>query len=157
MGPVTEPSSSPAPEFDQFEGCWLGVYDGPQHGVDREAVVALAAGADPPQRPMMCGDCAFRPGSPERARDELYRHNDPAELDRIARDDRFWCHDGLRRRLGFTVWLDRDAGLSVPSGPGDYAPPIIDRVPYRVDGQPGMLCAGWAARRRALLAREAGS
>ena len=34
--------------------------------------------------------------------------------------------------------------------PGGYDPPIVDSVPYRTDGTPEELCAGWDARRRAL-------
>lgn len=34
-------------------------------------------------------------------------------------------------------------------------PPIVNAVPYRADGTPAELCAGWSARSRALAGREA--
>lgn len=41
------------------------------------------------------------------------------------------------------------AGMRIPADPGrdgDYQPPIVLGVPFRADGQPGLLCAGWAGR-----------
>lgn len=51
------------------------------------------------------------------------------------------------------------AGIRIPAAStGDYQPPIVEGIPYRADGQPGLLCAGWVARNRALTAkREASS
>ena len=89
--------------------------------------------------PRRCSDCAFLRNSPERA-DEY-----TAEwLDRIAATgERFWCHDGLRR----PAYWRHPSGVTIPGDPADYQPPIIDGVPYRANGRPGDLCAGWTARR----------
>lgn len=129
--------------------CWTPEYDQPQTDPDPQTVAALALGeAEPPQRRLMCHDCAYRPDSPERNGDEAY-DGDAAELDRIAREDRFWCHDGLRKPI---AWR-HPAGIRIPTvSDGDYQPPVVLGVPYRATGEPGLLCAGWAARRRVLTA-----
>ena len=118
--------------------CWVPVYDVAQ--VD-------PAPGDLEPRAAMCGDCAFRPGSPERAdewtREALY---DLAEPGRPA----FFCHDGMRRPV---AWR-HPAGPEVPGHPDDWQPPIRAGVPYRADGRPGLLCAGWTAVRVARLAER---
>ncbi|HEY0641266.1 MAG TPA: hypothetical protein VGD67_26860 [Pseudonocardiaceae bacterium] len=134
--------------------CWTDVHDRDQAEPDPTAVQLLAAGVTPSVRPQMCGDCAYRPGSPERTGDDRFRGDAELLEDLAADGTRFWCHDGMRRRLGRTFTVAGHPAMSVPSGPGDYAPPIVDAVPYRADGQPGLLCAGWDARRRALTARR---
>lgn len=110
--------------------CWEPVYDLDQAEPDTTAT--------PGVMPRRCSDCAYLRKSPERA-DEY-----TAEwLDRIAATgERFWCHDGLRRP---TSWR-HPSGVTIPGDPADYQPPIIDGVPYRADGRPGDLCAGWMAR-----------
>jgi hypothetical protein len=88
-------------------------------------------------RPAMCGDCAFRPGSPERAdewtADALY--------DSARTGVPFWCHDGMRRPAR---WVHPD-GRTVEGSPDDWQPTKVGNIPYRADGSPGLLCAGWAA------------
>jgi len=132
--------------------CWTPEFDLEQTTPDLEAVVDLALGqAEPPVRHRMCGDCAYRPDSPERSGDPAYR-GDGAQLEQWAADgDRFWCHDGMRRPI---AWR-HPAGMRLAAAldDGDYQPPILEGIPYRADGQPGLLCAGWAARNRALKAR----
>jgi hypothetical protein len=103
------------------------------------------------QRDALCPDCAYRPGSPERSGDERY-NGDAEFLNRIVETgEAFHCHQGIRR----AVKLVHPSGAEVEVPPGDYRPPIIGGVPYKADGSPGELCAGWAARRRACLEREA--
>jgi hypothetical protein len=131
----------------EFCTCWDPVYDLPQSTPDPVAVGLLAAGVQPSTRDRMCGDCAYRPGSPERSGDESYQ-GDPEELERIANEDRFWCHQGMRR----ISELQHPVGIAVPGHPASYRPPIIDAVPYQANGEPALLCAGWAARHRALTA-----
>jgi hypothetical protein len=122
--------------------CWRPVYDGAQ--TDQ-----LDDTAQPTVRPSMCGDCAYRPGSPEKTGDEQHR-GDADELERLAgAGEPFSCHDGMRK---IVRWL-HPSGAEVPGHPADYAPPVVGRTPYRVDGQPAYLCAGWNARRRALTAK----
>ncbi len=119
--------------------CWRSLYD-------REQVDPVPVPGPPQVRDGMCGDCAYRPGSPEKEDHPDYR-GDADQLERLAASGTpFWCHDGLRREL-----LRRHpSGVEHPSLPGAYDPPMRDGVPYRADGRPGLLCAGWDARRRAL-------
>lgn len=130
--------------------CWQPVFDLPQQPLDPAAVSALQAGGEPRVRDRMCADCAYRPGSPERSGDETY-FGDPEELDNLAREARrFWCHQGMRQPARWR----HPSGAEVPGHGGDYKP-IIDQdssVPFKADGQPADLCAGWDARRRALAA-----
>lgn len=72
-------------------------------------------------------------------------------LDRIAAIDRFWCHQGMRRPL----YWEHPAGVRITGSPADYDPPIEDLVPFKADGTPADLCAGWAARSRALIGKRA--
>ncbi len=121
--------------------CWLPVYDGDQADPDETASRTVRPGG-------MCGDCAYRPGSPEKAGDPEHR-GDADELEQLAETATpFHCHDGMRHVVR---WV-HPSGAEVPGHPADYAPPIVGTVPYRLDGQPALLCAGWNARRRALEA-----
>lgn len=96
----------------------------------------------------MCADCAYRPGSPEKSGDPTVTGSADALEDFAATGARFWCHQGMRR----TIALRHLSGAEAPRGAAAYDPPIVDGIPYRADGSPGQLCAGWAARRRALTA-----
>jgi hypothetical protein len=131
--------------------CWQPVYDRKQAEPPVETVVALALGQlNPDVRDRMCSDCAYRPNSPEKTGcDDV--NGDPQLLENLAAaGQRFYCHDGMRKPRAW--W--HPAGIEIPAvgTDADYQPPIVDGVPYRADGQPGLLCAGWAARRRALTA-----
>lgn len=122
--------------------CWREVYDRDQAPpVPGERVVRPEG---------MCSDCAYRPGSPEKNDDPEFR----AAADDLeawaASGTPFHCHDGMRLLTN----RRHPSGAEVPGRPGGYDPPIHDGVPYRADGAPGYLCAGWDARRRALQARE---
>jgi hypothetical protein len=106
---------------------------------------------EPGRRAALCHDCAYRPGSPERQGDERF-NGDEEFLDRIAAaGEEFWCHQGIRQ----AARLVHPSGAEVSLPGGDYRPPIARGVPYKADGSPGDLCAGWAARRRAHLKRGA--
>jgi len=97
----------------------------------------------------MCEDCAYRPQSPERSGDDRYA-GDADQLEAWASTGTpFHCHDGMRKRVA--RW--HPAGRLILDSADTYEPPIREGVPYRADGQPGLLCAGWDARRRALVAR----
>lgn len=125
--------------------CWTPVYDLDQQPVDGQSVKLLAAGVEPVTRRLMCEDCAYRPGSPERSGDPSYV-GDADRLEEIAAADRFWCHQGIRKPV---KWR-HPSGVEIDAHPGAYRPPSHDGVPYRADGTPAELCAGWDARRRAL-------
>lgn len=124
--------------------CWTEEYDLAQAPPDEQAIRLLAAGVQPTCQPTRCGDCAYRPGSPERTGAENYE-GDAESLEQLAAEgDRFWCHQGMRR----VSHLAHPTGVSTPGHPAAYRPPIVDGVPYQADGTPGLLCAGWEARRR---------
>lgn len=131
--------------------CWEAIHDLEQQPPDQEKVRWLAAGVEPVTRDSMCGDCAYRPDSPERRGDPSYLGN-AEDLERMAAYDRFWCHQGMRRRI---AWRHPSGAVFEKDHPGSYDPPIIGGIPYRVDGSPGELCAGWDARRRAIAAARA--
>lgn len=117
--------------------CWEPVYDVDQ--AEPQIPGCDIRREDFPARVTMCGDCAFRPGSPER---ETQWHRE--ELFALAdRGEPFFCHDGMRRPI---LWRHPTLG-EVPGDPDDWQPPIIDGLPFQADGSPGLLCAGSAARR----------
>lgn len=103
--------------------CWEPFYDLEQ--------VEPRTDLEPETRTQMCGDCAYRLDSPERAEDPYFG------LD-LAN---FWCHRGIRRPR---VWRHPD-GRERPGDPANYQPPIVAGVPYRADGRPAARCGGWAA------------
>lgn len=131
--------------------CWREVYDLDQQPPRTDLLALLAAGIQPNTRPMMCADCAYRPGSPEKVGADGYA-GDAEFLESIAASgERFWCHQGIRR----PIKLVHPSGAEIPAHAGAYDPPKHAGIPLRADGTPAELCAGWAARRRALVAREA--
>lgn len=121
--------------------CWIEQYDLEQ--------------ADPipgerPLEPKMCTDCAYRANSLEHTGAE-HVAGDVDLLERIVvSGDIFNCHQGMRR---IQSWLHEPTGTvwSDPSLEAAYAPPIIDGVPFKADGSPGNICAGWAAKRLAYM------
>jgi hypothetical protein len=117
-------------------------------------VIALSSGEITPDvRDGMCGDCAYRPHSPEKQSQSSHAGNS-IELERLAvSGEKFFCHTGFSVPI---AW-EHPAGMRIPADPnsdGDYQSPILLGIPYRADGQPGLLCAGWSARRRALLIQK---
>lgn len=122
--------------------CWERVYDLEQ--VDPQTSCAVET------RDRPCSDCAFRPGSPERT-DSDHAVAGATDLLRIVHDqDRaFWCHDGMRRIIALAHPNGHRVDIIARDGVTPYDPPIIDSVPYRSDGRPGLSCAGLAAARRA--------
>lgn len=94
--------------------------------------------------------CAYRPHSPER--DGAGDYQGTAEhLECLAATGQpFFCHKGIRRAV---AWQHPEAGIEVPGHLADYQPPIISNVPYRADGQPAYICAGWLLRAAALRRR----
>lgn len=112
--------------------CWL-----PEYEVDQQEPQPITSPEDLQARPRMCGDCAFKPGSPERANEFTAE----ALMELPAKADPFWCHDGMRRPVR---WRHPD-GRVVPGSPDDWHPAFVGRIPYRADGRPALLCAGWAS------------
>lgn len=116
--------------------CWVAVYD-----VEQQPVTP---GLPPPPNPLrMCGDCAYRPHSPEREGAEGYAGDEELLDDLVATGTPFFCHAGVRRVV---AWR-HPSGVEIPGHPGAYDPPIENGVPYQADGTPGLLCAGWLLRR----------
>lgn len=138
--------------------CWEPVFDLEQQPANEEALRLLAAGLTLSTRDTMCGDCAYRPNSPEKQGDPNYAASGPGELDELARNPRsqFTCHVGTRRPL---KWRHVPSGVEIQASPADYRPPIVKvnghEVPLKADGNPAELCAGFAARRKALQAADA--
>ena len=129
--------------------CWEPVYDLQQQPVDQQLRAWLAAGIEPVTRKRMCIECAYRPDSPEKTAAQGY-NGDAEMLDQLAAEGtRFWCHVGMRKPVRY----EHPSGMVFDGHPAGYDPPKVDGVPYRADGTPGELCAGWDARRRALAAR----
>lgn len=56
----------------------------------------------------------------------------------------FYCHQGIRKPI---AWRHPPSGTEIPGHPGGYDPPIQDGVPYKADGSPAFICAGWLLRR----------
>lgn len=113
--------------------CWTPVYD-----VDQADPVPPSSPDGIQVRHALCGDCAFRKDSAERA-DEW---SEEALLSLPAAGEPFWCHDGMRRPVR---WEHPD-GRTVAGSTADWRPAKVGPVPFRADGRPGLLCAGWAAR-----------
>lgn len=119
--------------------CWEPVYD----LVQQPPVVGPVETRD-----TMCADCAYRPDSPERSGDDRYAHGD--QLDDIVLSDStpFWCHQGIRKPV---AWK-HPAGITVAATTDCYDPPqgrdpaSGRMMPYRADGSPANICAGWAKR-----------
>jgi hypothetical protein len=88
--------------------------------------------------PRMCGDCAFRNGSPERET----KFEEEALFALADNGQPFWCHQGMRKPARWR----HPGGPVVDGDKDDWTPPKISGVPYRADGAPGLLCAGWMAR-----------
>lgn len=112
--------------------CWVPIFE-----VEQAEPVPPVCAEDVAARESMCGDCAFRPGSPERSdawtAEALY--------EAAAAGTPFWCHQGMRRPARH----EHPDGRTVEGSPDDWQPPIVAGIPYRADGRPGLLCAGWAA------------
>ena len=122
--------------------CWEPIFD-----LDQQAVRPGEMGL----RVKMCIDCAFHKNSPERRGEEGYQ-GDAEFLDGLVLSgELFACHQGIRRPV---AWR-HPSGAEVRGHPAGYAPPLHDGKPYKADGTPGDLCAGWAARRLKHVWREA--
>lgn len=101
-------------------------------------------------RTARCSDCAYLANSPERRGEDGYQ-GDPESLEQMVRDGSpFACHQGIRKPVKYV----HPSGAEVPGHPAAYNPPVIDGVPYKADGTPADLCAGWSARRLAYMQRE---
>lgn len=152
---MSEARGLPHPTPDGVPCCDASAMLGPEHCTCWERVhdqvqALPILDMEPATRPQMCGDCAFRPGSPERT-DADEAICDSGDLMVIVHDpaQQFWCHDGLRSISGLRhpngMQVDREPVAGVVA----YDPPIVDGVPYQADGQPAFRCAGLAAARRA--------
>ena len=121
--------------------CWEPVFD-----VEQAAPRPPGSPGDVPVRLDKCADCAFRPGSPERADEHL-----AGQLyDNARAGVPFWCHQGMRRPR---LWRHPD-GREIPGQPDDWQPPVHGGVAFQADGSPAELCAGWAAIRTDSIASK---
>ena len=123
--------------------CWVAVYD-----LEQQPLKPGPMGL----RVRMCDSCAYRANSPEKRGEEGYQ-GDAEFLDGLILTGEFFaCHQGIRKPVR---WV-HPSGAEIPGHPAGYNPPLRDGVPYKADGTPADLCAGWAARRLKQMWREAG-
>ena len=101
-------------------------------------------GSIPPVPVRMCATCAYRPASPERRGEDGYAGDEDLLDELVATGSPFYCHQGIRKPV---AWRHVPSGTEIPGHPGGYDPPILDAVPYKADGSPADLCAGWLLRR----------
>jgi hypothetical protein len=140
-------------------GCCIGsAIDGPAHCTCWEPVYDLEQAWLKPGLPLppipvrMCTDCAYRPNSPERRGDPAFRGDADDLEDLVWSGEPFYCHQGIRRAVQL---VHKPTGTVYDPGPGDYRPPVDGRIPYRADGQPALICAGWLLRRAAATRQPA--
>jgi hypothetical protein len=120
--------------------CWEPVFD-----LDQAPITG--GPATPMPRTSMCGDCAYRPRSPERQGDETYA-NEESDLETMVQTGApFACHQGMRRPV---VWR-HPSGAEVPGHPANYQPPMANGWAYKADGSPADICGGWLLRRARFL------
>jgi hypothetical protein len=123
--------------------CWRPVYDLDQQTPDTTLI--------PEVRATMCGDCAYRPNSPEKSGDPAAAADGEKLRALVADGVPFWCHVGIRRP---THWA-HPSGATTPGDPLDYSPPQRGSTPFKADGTPADLCGGWAAQRLKAVAEAA--
>lgn len=116
--------------------CWVPVYD-----LDQQPITPGLPTLPNPLR--MCGDCAYRARSPERRGDETYAGDQDLLNELVENGTPFYCHQGIRLPI---AWR-HPSGAETAGHPGGYDPPIEGGVPYKADGAPANLCAGWLLRR----------
>ena len=127
--------------FDGPTGCtcWKAIYDLAQQPMQQGPMQ---------QRSRMCGDCAFRAGSPERSGDQRYAHSGEQELALMVDDARavFACHTGVRRVVAY----EHPTGARVEIEIDAYHAPQARGHAVKADGSPAELCAGLARARRTI-------
>jgi hypothetical protein len=118
--------------------CWVPEYDvdqtTPRVGEIRTPGLKVRPGG-------RCGDCAYRRDSPENA--EAFTAETLVSV--AAAGEPFWCHDGMRRPAR---WRHPERDVVVEGDTADWRPPVVGQIPFRADGSPALLCAGWAAEGR---------
>jgi len=117
--------------------CWEPAYD-----LEQQPVMPGVMMPRIPAR--MCGDCAFRPDSPERRGEPGHAADGDALDEMVAAGEPFACHQGIRRPVR---WV-HPSGAEIPGHPAAYSPPLDEfGIPYKADGTPADLCSGWLLRR----------
>lgn len=129
--------------------CWRELYTLEQAPIRRDLIPQSMT-------PLaMCGDCAYRPGSPEKANDEHVRA-DADQLEQcVTSGEPFWCHTGMRRVIGYR---HEPTGQEILiDDPAAFRPAMdANNVPYQADGTPAHPCSGWLLRRAKHLQEAAG-
>lgn len=115
--------------------CWEPIF-----AVEQAPPRPPSSPADLTVRGSRCGDCAYRRDSPEKADEWSAEHL----VHLAATGTPFWCHDGMRRPV---LWRHPD-GREIEGSTADWQPAMVGPVPFRADGSPGLLCAGWAVEGR---------
>lgn len=117
--------------------CWVAEYDLQQKDIEVLGPPGLRSAA--------CEDCAYRGGSPERQGAD-HVMGDGRHLQALVELNRpFFCHQGIRRPVRYR---HPSGAVHTPDHlEAAYRPPIHHGIPYKADGQPADLCAGWASAR----------
>lgn len=123
--------------------CWVAEYSD-----DRQK----PKGGDMQLRVTQCQDCAYRHDSAE--------WNDPVERAKLIAhalgDGVFSCHQGTpyvvrwRHPEGMVIEAERDAAGNINT----YEPLIIGSTPFKANGEPADLCAGYATRRLQYMGKD---
>lgn len=148
------PDNMPTPDPDGVPCCDATAYSSDGTGCTCWTAVLDVERTDQVQegphviRRRMCHDCAYRPGSPE-------REDAGGDVPGYSRAARFYCHDGMPRAVGYEHPLLTEKALrnghpassAVVPCPvdDDYRPFTRAGQAWQADGQPAVLCAGWAA------------
>ena len=126
--------------------CWEPEYDAEQAEPE---VDGLLFGC----RSSMCHDCAYRPGSPERAGDPDAAGDQELLDELVVSGEPFFCHQGVRQPVCYL----HPSGVTAEASPLEYDPPRIGGRIFKADGRPADLCFGWAACRAKLLQEDSGA
>jgi hypothetical protein len=120
--------------------CWVEVLAYRDPAGDLQAVTEQEPLQEGPAcaRRLACGDCAYRAGSPE-------RDGDGGAVPSFRASQPFYCHDGMPLVVAYLHPSGALRTDPLEAGVADYHPRMRARIAYRVDGRPGVLCAGWAA------------
>lgn len=141
------------PDAGEGHCCYGTIMNGPQGCTCWEPIYDLEQQeprlGKPRTRRRRCPDCAYHDGSPERQNTTGYA-GDAETLDEIVYSgERFICHQGMRKP---SRWIHVPTGTIIEGHPAGYEPPFLNGLPYKADGTPGDICAGWSRARRRYLA-----
>lgn len=153
--PCPDPDGVPCWEACAVDGSDCAVWEAIYWPEPTKDPARLQAGPEP-KMPTACGDCAYRPQSPER---QDNGGDLPVTFDPLRP---FHCHVGMPALVGWSHPGLGDVCLlasSLPTmqdgfliGSYDYEPHHVGGRGFQADGRPLVVCAGWAAHAARVLA-----